>query len=142
MSEKGVANMNICSYVSAVSLEPKLMMVAVYKNTQTLKNAAVGKTVLLQLLGEDLAPVVRVCGQMSGKNIDKISRLKKRYELKDVAGLQYFNEAAGFMQLQVEQLLETSGDHDLLVGKVIKAKNLHDKPVLTTTYLKENGYIR
>jgi flavin reductase (DIM6/NTAB) family NADH-FMN oxidoreductase RutF len=134
--------MNICTYVTAVSLEPKLMMVAVYKNTQTLKNVAVGKIVLLQLLGEDLAPVVRVCGQLSGKDIDKISRLKKRYELKEEAGLYYFKEAAGFMELQIEQLIETSGDHDLLVGKVLKAKNLHDKIILTTTYLKANGYIR
>ena len=142
MSEKGVANMNICTYVTAVSLEPKLIMVAVYKNTQTLKNVSIGKTVLLQLLTEDLAPVVRVCGQMSGKNIDKISRLKKRYELLEENDLYYFKEAAGFMLLEVEQLLETSGDHDLLVGKVVKAKNLHDKPTLTTTYLKEQKYIR
>ena len=134
--------MNICTYVTAVSLEPKLMMVAVYKNTQTLKNVAVGKIILLQLLGEDLAPVVRVCGQMSGKHIDKISRLKKRYELKEEAGLHYLSEAAGFMLLEVEQLLETSGDHYLLVGKVLKAKNLHDKTILTTTFLKTNGYIR
>lgn len=141
-SEKGVANMNICTYVTAVSLEPKLMMVAVYKNTQTLKNVAVGKIVLLQLLGEDLAPVVRVCGQLSGKDIDKISRLKKRYELLVEKDLYYFKEAAGFMELEVEQLIETTGDHDLLVGKVLKVKNLHDKIILTTTYLKANGYIR
>jgi flavin reductase (DIM6/NTAB) family NADH-FMN oxidoreductase RutF len=141
-SETGVPNMNICTYVTAVSLEPKLMMIAVYKNTQTLKNVAVGKTVLLQLLGEDFAPVVRICGQLSGKNIDKISRLKKRYELKEQAGLFYFKDAAGFMELQVEQLIKTSGDHDLLVGKVTKSKNLHNKTILTTTYLKENGYIR
>jgi flavin reductase (DIM6/NTAB) family NADH-FMN oxidoreductase RutF len=141
-SEKGVANMNICTYVTAVSLEPKLMMVAVYKDTQTLKNVAVGKKVLLQLLGEDLAPVVRACGQMSGKKIDKISRLKKRHELLEEDDLSYFQEAAGFMLLEVEQLVETSGDHDLLVGKVVKAKNLHDKVILTTTYLKAEKYIR
>lgn len=134
--------MNICTYVTAVSLDPKLVMVAVYKNTQTLKNVAVGKIVLLQLLGEDLAPVVRVCGQLSGKDIDKISRLKKRYELLEEGDLYYFKEAAGFMELKVEQLIETTGDHDLLVGKILKAKNLYDKPILTTTYLKANGYIR
>jgi flavin reductase (DIM6/NTAB) family NADH-FMN oxidoreductase RutF len=141
-SGSGVPNMNICTYVTAVSLEPKLMMVAVYKNTQTLENVSVGKTVLLQLLTQDLAPVVRVCGQMSGKKIDKISRLKKRYELLEENDLYYFSEAAGFMVLEVEQLIETSGDHDLMVGKVVKAKNLRDKDILTTTYLKAEKYIR
>lgn len=142
LSEMGVPNMNICTYVAAVSLEPKLMMVAVYKNTKTLENVSIGKTVLLQLLPQDLAPVVRVCGQKSGKDIDKITRLKKRFELKEEKGLCYFSDAAGFAELVVEQIVKTSGDHDLLIGKVIKAKNLHDKTILTTAYLKANGYIR
>jgi flavin reductase (DIM6/NTAB) family NADH-FMN oxidoreductase RutF len=142
VSSDGMPNMNICTYVSAVSLDPKLMMVAVYRDTQTLMNIVVGETVLLQLLGEDLAPVVRICGQLSGTKIDKISRLKKRFELGEEGNLSYLKTAAGIMTLQVEQLIETSGDHYLLIGKVIKAKNLHDKPILTTTYLKANGYIR
>ena len=141
-SKKGLPNMNICTYVTAVSLEPKLMMIAVYKNTQTFKNVAIGNTVILQLLTSDLAPVVRVCGQQSGKDIDKISRLKKRYELQEEEGLYYFKDAAGFMILEVQQRIKTSGDHDLLVGRVKKVKNLHDKPVLTSTYLKAKGYIR
>jgi flavin reductase (DIM6/NTAB) family NADH-FMN oxidoreductase RutF len=141
-SSSGVSNMNICTYVTAVSLDPKLMLVAVYKNTQTLMNVAIGKTVLLQLLTEDLAPVVRVCGQKSGKDKDKIKRLSKRYQLENVEELSYFKEAAGFAVLVVEQLIETSGDHFLLVGRVIKAKNLTDTPILTTAYLRDKKYIR
>jgi len=138
----GQGNMNICTYVTAVSLDPKLMMVAVYKNTQTLNNIVIGDKVLLQLLTEDLAPVVRVCGNLTGKNIDKISRLQKRYELSQHIDLYYFAQAAGFMELEVQQLLETSGDHLLMVGKVCAGKNLVDAPILTTSYLKEHKYIR
>lgn len=141
-STTGVGNMNICTYVSAVSLSPKLMMVAVYKNTQTIKNCIVGKKVLLQLLTEDLAPAVRVCGQKSGKDINKIARLEKRYELAKHANLFYFENSAGFIELEIEQMLETSGDHVLLIGKVVKAKNLADTNILTTDYLKKNNYIR
>jgi flavin reductase (DIM6/NTAB) family NADH-FMN oxidoreductase RutF len=142
ISEKGVPNFNICTYVSAISLDPKLMMVAVYSNTQTLVNVAVGKVVLLQLLTEDLAPVVRVCGQLSGKQINKVIRLQKRYELAQSEDLFYFKAAAGYVTLSVEQLVETSGDHVLMVGKVLKAKNLTEKKILTTTYLREKKYIR
>jgi flavin reductase (DIM6/NTAB) family NADH-FMN oxidoreductase RutF len=134
--------MNICTYITAVSLDPKLMMVAVYKNTQTLLNVVVGQTVLLQLLTQDLAPVVRICGQNSGKDFDKISRLKKRYALATESDLYYFKNAAGFMELTVEQLIHTSGDHTLLVGRVTQAKNLLEKDILTTTYLKDKKYIR
>lgn len=141
-SKAGVPNMNICTYVTAVSLEPKLILVAVYKDTQTLENVRVGERVLLQLLTEALAPVVRVCGQQSGKTIDKIKRLAKRYELKENNGLYYFTKAAGYTELLVDQLIETSGDHYLLVGKVLTTKNSHDDKILTTTYLREQGYIR
>jgi flavin reductase (DIM6/NTAB) family NADH-FMN oxidoreductase RutF len=118
------------------------MMVAVYKNTQTLKNIALGKTVVLQLLTEELAPVVRVCGRQSGKHIDKIARLRKRYELSIHKDLYYFSKAAGFIELRVEHLVEIEGDHVLLLGKVVQGKNLVDGPILTTTFLKENRYIR
>lgn len=141
-SDAGVPNMNICTYVTAVSLEPKLMMVAVYKNTQTLSNVSINKTILLQLLTEELAPVVRICGQKSGNDIDKIPRLEKRYGLGQENTLFYFKEAAGYIVLTIEKLIETSGDHYLLVGRVTKAKNLNDKKILTTTYLRNKGYIR
>lgn len=141
-SNASVHNMNICTYVSAISLKPKLMMVAVYDNTQTQQNIAVGKTVLLQLLTQELAPVVRICGQKSGKEINKIDRLQKRYEINYHDTHAYFAEAAGYMTLRVTQLLETGGDHVLLVGAVVTARNLHDVPLLTTAYLKEHNYIR
>ena len=134
--------MNICTYVTAISLEPKLMLIGVYKDTQTLENINVGKRVLLQLLTEELAPVVRVCGQQSGKKIDKIKRLSKRYDLTEKIGLFYFDKAAGYIELQVEQLTETSGDHYLLVAKVLTSKNLNEVKILTTAYLRSEGYIR
>jgi flavin reductase (DIM6/NTAB) family NADH-FMN oxidoreductase RutF len=141
-SVAGKGNMNICTYVTAVSMEPKQMLAAVYRGTQTLKNTKVGGTVLLQLLTEDLAPVVRICGQQSGAIIDKIALLKKRYPLSAHKGLNYFNEAAGFMELRVEHLFETEGDHLLMIGRVLKGKNLVDAPILTTTFLKAHNYIR
>lgn len=141
-SETGIGNMNICTYVSAVSLDPKLMMVAVYTGTQTLDNCMIGGTVLLQLLTEQLAPVVRVCGQKSGKDINKIDRLAKRYALQQHKGLAYFSDAAGFIELEIEQMVGTTGDHVLLIGKVMHGKNILDAVLLTTSYLKANKYIR
>ena len=141
-SKEGIPNMNICSYVSAISLDPKLMMVAVYHNTKTHDNITIGGVVLLQLLSETLAPVVRTCGQKSGKQTDKIHMLQKRYTLAHEQELPYFTQAAGFALLQVEQCIKNSGDHDLLIGRVVKSKNLNDTSILTTTYLKHKGYIR
>lgn len=138
----GKGNMNICTYVTAVSMNPKLMMVAVYHSTKTRKNIQLGSTVILQLLSESLAPAVRVCGQQSGNSIDKITRLKKRFRLQEHNGLYYFSDACGFMELRITDVHEVAGDHTLVTGEVIFSKNLYAVPVLTTTYLKENKITR
>ena len=138
----GRANMNICTYVTSVSMEPKLMLVAVYAGTKTLENITLHKHGLLQLLTEELAPAVRVCGQMSGHSIDKTARLKKRYELHEHASLPYFAQAAGYMELLFTSITKTAGDHVLALAEVKHAKNLTDRPLLTTDYLKDHKYIR
>lgn len=140
----GQANMNICTYVTSVSMTPKLILVAVYHGTKTLENLRTNpqQPVLLQLLSEELAPVVRICGQQSGTKIDKIARLKKRYPLAEHEALPYFAAAAGVMQLTPTSLTSCGGDHELLVGEVTWSKNLHDVPILTTDFLKQHHYTR
>jgi len=140
----GKANMNICTYVTSVSMTPKEMLVAVYQGTQTHANIFQNPTapVLLQLLTEPLAPVVRVCGQQSGKKIDKMARLYKRYGIATHEDLPYFTDGAGVMLLAPTQLIEQVGDHDLLLGAVTWSKNLCDRPILTTTYLREHKFTR
>lgn len=138
----GRPNFNICTYVTSVSMEPKLMMVAIYQGTKTLENVKSNNQALLQLLTQELAPVVRVCGQMSGHKIDKFTRLKKRYDFSEQAGLPYFTAAAGFMELEFTKLIEIEGDHVLGLARVIQHKNLHDAPILTTNYLKDNHFTR
>ncbi len=142
--EKGNANMNICTYVTSVSMEPKLMLIAVYEDTKTLENLAANPTapVLLQLLSESLAPVVRICGKQSGKRIDKLIRLRKRHQLGLYEGLPYFEQAAGAMLLQPTSRTTCGGDHQLLIGRVTWSKNIEDVPILTTDYLKEHKFIR
>ncbi len=139
----GYGNMNISTYVSAVALDPKLMMVAVYHGTKTLQNIVKDKHCLLQLLTEDLAPVVRVCGKESGQDIDKIKRLQKRYPLKQHNDLWYFADAAGWLELLiVDQYTPKNSDHVLMIGEVIKRKNLSDSEILSTSHLREKKIIR
>lgn len=139
--ERG-ANLNICTYVTSISMEPKLMLIAVYKGTRTLENLRVHSTALLQLLAEGHAPVVRLAGQQSGAKVDKWSRLMRRFKVADLAGLPYLADALGVMQLEIIDEHEVGGDHVLFTARVVKAKNLHEGNILTTDYLKQNGYTR
>ena len=138
----GQGNMNICTYVSAISMEPKIIMVAVYHNTQTLSNLTTSKRALLQLLSKELAPVVRVCGHLSGAKINKITRLEKRYQIKHLNSLPYFAAAAGYLELQVDRLISFRGDHNLAICSVLSSMNISDSKLLTTDYLRAEGLLR
>jgi flavin reductase (DIM6/NTAB) family NADH-FMN oxidoreductase RutF len=125
-------------------MEPKLMTVAVYRGTKTLANleACPTEPVLLQLLTEHLAPAVRMCGQQSGHQIDKLARLQKRFVMAEADGLPYFAEVAGYLILIPQTVSSVAGDHVLYTFSVMKHKNVADKPILTTTTLRERKYIR
>ena len=144
LDSSGVANMNVCTYVTSVSLEPKRMLVAVYQDTKTLHNLQDRPTepVLLQLLTKSLAPVVRVCGQQSGKTIDKVSRLQKRYDIAFHEGIPYFTQAAGYLLLVPQSVTETDGDHVLYTFSVMRHKNMSDTEILTTDVLRQQKIIR
>jgi flavin reductase (DIM6/NTAB) family NADH-FMN oxidoreductase RutF len=140
--EAGVPNANICTYVTSISLEPKLLLVAVYRGTQTLDNLHPGATPLLQLLSEKLAPVVRICGRQSGRTSKKFPALERRFPIAYWGPLPYLADACGVLQLEVISLIENPGDHVLMLGRVLKSRNLSDEPILTTDYLRERGLIR
>ena len=142
VDEGGIGNINICTYVTSVSMGPKLMMIAVYHGTKTHANIAATKRAVLQLLPETLAPVIRVCGHESGNDINKMKRLQKRYAIAALAGIPFFVDCAGYLELSVQQLLSVGGDHDLAVCSVASHKNTADVPLLTTDYLRAKGLLR
>ena len=139
---QGVANANICTYVTSISLSPKLIVVAVYKKTQTLTNLESGSPALLCLLAEDQANLVRICGRMSGKVVTKFDRLSKKHRLRRLNHLPYFTDSCGVLSLKLLSLTDTPGDHYLATMRVTASKNLNDKTILTTEYLRAKRLIR
>jgi flavin reductase (DIM6/NTAB) family NADH-FMN oxidoreductase RutF len=123
-------------------MDPKLMLVAVYHGTKTHSNVVSTKQAVLQLLSEELAPVIRVCGHFSGNQIAKIKRLQKRYDINYCSDLPYFEKCAGYLELELLKLISVGGDHDLAIFSVTQHKNLHDKTLLTTDYLRAQGLLR
>ena len=135
--------MNICTYVTSISLQPKLMAVAIYHHTKTLKNLKEHSYALLQLLTEDQADIVRTCGRQSGNSIDKIARIGKKHSLEMHGDFSYLSGCAGFMELEFMEFQEVGGDHVLGIAKVKSAKNFDNTAtILTTDYLKEHNIIR
>jgi flavin reductase (DIM6/NTAB) family NADH-FMN oxidoreductase RutF len=135
--------MNIATYVSAISLEPKLMTIAVYHDTKTLENIQATKRCLLQLLSVELAWSVRTLGYTHGGAVDKLKRIGKRTELREHNGLVYLADAAGFVELtEVDQHQVPGADHLLWTGSVVTHKNFNDTEILTTDELRRQKILR
>ncbi len=145
-------NMNICTYVSAVSMEPKRYMVAIYHNTQTLENVKDGQSFVLQLLSEMQYGLVRNFGQKSGKSFDKQGFINRKniqnklpkenpYSTIFWNNFEVLSNAVSILLLKPLQIIE-AGDHDMFLCDVVSFENLNDTPILTLDVLRQKKLIR
>jgi len=134
-------NMHICTYVSAVSMEPKRYMVALFKGTKTLELAAAEKRFVLQLLAEGDHGLIAHLGRKSGHQIDKLARLRKRGLVEEWKGFAVLSNAAAWIELAIIGEMD-GGDHVMMLCDVIAAKNVRDTGILTLDDLRARGLIR
>jgi flavin reductase (DIM6/NTAB) family NADH-FMN oxidoreductase RutF len=137
---KNMLNMNICTYVTAISMKPKLYGIAIYNNTKTLENVEQSDYAVLQLLHPSQYALVNFLGKKSGKNYDKQAYLSK----KDL--LQLWNDYEILKNISACLLLkkisfQQTGDHVLYVWEVEKYVSFHSE-VLTRSILSEKKIIR
>ncbi len=150
--KNGMTNMNICTYVSAVSMEPKRYMVAVYHNTQTIENIQNKNEFVLQLLAESQFGLVRNFGQKSGKMFDKQGFLNRKNQNKIAEkenpyaivfwnNFEVLSNAVSLILLKPIQIIP-AGDHDMYLCDVVTFENLNDSPILTLDVLRQKKLIR
>lgn len=135
------ANMHICTYVSSVSMEPKRIMVAIYKGTKTIALVEQNPHFVLQLLSNSQYNLIKLLGQSSGHKIDKISRLKKRGLLSTWKEFNVLKDALAYMELVPLQTMD-AGDHIMHLCKMVSFSNNLDGEPLTLNTIREKGIIR
>ena len=135
----GAVNMNICTYVTAVSLDPKLFMVAVYHNTKTLENIRNSDKAVLQILHENQSALVRILGKKTGITYNKFSYLSKKQMMTKWQVYDVLKDACGYIELEKISSTET-GDHDAYFFRALRSKSVSDQ-VLTTGHLRKLSII-
>ncbi len=131
-------NMNICTYASQVSMQPKRYMVAIYKDTKTLDNVSVQRSLVLQLLSTSHLDLITRLGKQSGRNKDKLKTLSKR--LMAYHGYQVLSDALAVIELQVISLTD-GGDHMLALCDVVSYRNITDGEALMLHHLRDKKLI-
>jgi flavin reductase (DIM6/NTAB) family NADH-FMN oxidoreductase RutF len=134
-------NMNICTYVSAVSMRPKRIMVAIYANTKTLELVNKNPHFVLQLLAATQYRLIDLLGKKSGHSTDKISRLQRRQKISVWNGFKILTDALAVMELKVINTM-AGGDHTIFLCDVLAHKNLNDGIALTLDDLRNRKLIR
>jgi flavin reductase (DIM6/NTAB) family NADH-FMN oxidoreductase RutF len=133
--------MHICTYVSAVSMQPKRFMVALFKGSLTLEMVEKKRHFVLQLLEEKQYRLVDLLGRKSGRNIDKIELLKKRKATTDWKKFIVLQDALAWMELTVICSID-AGDHVMMLCDLAAAKNVREGNPLTLDTLREKKLIR
>ncbi len=143
ISSKGndSANMHMITYASQVSMKPKRFICGIYENTMTLENIEASGEFVLQLLADKQYRLMDLLGMKSGKQIDKIEKLRKRNELEQWKGYYILKNSLAVMHLKVLSSFE-AGDHKAFLCDVLAFKNLNEGDVLTLDSLRQRKMIR
>ena len=137
----GRVNMNICTYVTAVSMKPKIYSVAIYHNTRTLANMAHTDVAVLQLLSPAQANLVKHLGFKSGNETDKHEWLTDKGLTEIWQGQTVLKGCAALLLLRRQAQHHFGGDHELFLFGVDKYINLSES-VLTLNDLRAKKLIR
>ena len=133
-------NMNICTYVSAVSMKPKRYIVAVYHQTKSLENILKSKSAVLQVLGKQHISLVNVLGKKSGLRYDKQNYLTKKKCLETWNDKTVLINCAGLMELE-KLWHKDAGDHTMFLFDVNRFQTNHEE-VLMLDDLREKKLVR
>jgi flavin reductase (DIM6/NTAB) family NADH-FMN oxidoreductase RutF len=136
----GQINMNICTYVTPVSMKPKIYAIGVYDGTKTKQNILKSETAILQILAKSQINYVKYLGLKSGLRFDKNNWLKQKNRLTSWGQYTVLQGAAAYIQLKMQNQLQT-GDHLLCIMEAISQKSNH-VDVLTLNDLRAKGIIR
>lgn len=136
----GQVNMNICTYVTAISMEPKIYAIAIYKNTKTLENMYRTEQAVLQFLHPEQFKLVKNLGQRSGLNFNKHAYLQKNNLLEMWNGFEVLKNTSARILINKIDFKET-GDHILFTFKAEKWKSYYPE-ILTSEILRIKKIIR
>lgn len=132
-------NMNICTYVTPISMKPSRLVVGVYKNTFTLELVSLQNEMVLQLLSEDNYRLIKLLGQTSGYNRNKITAIKS--PLINYKGFTCLDSALALIHLNVIKKTD-AGDHWLMFCDVSSFINLNEGLPLTMDILRAKKLVR
>lgn len=134
-------NMNICTYVTSISMKPKCYAIALYENTQTLALALRSTEVILQLLSTEHLKFIKTLGYKHGGLYDKQAYLTKNQALTVWQNRWVLANASAYLWLKKSSITPI-GDHHLGIFEVLKYQTNSHQEILTLDHLRAHHLVR
>lgn len=131
-------NAMVGNWLTQVSFEPRLVMFALARNAYTHGIVAQGGVFAINIFNKDDSDAIKHYTKSRNKNPDKMQSAP--WMPAPVTGCPILEGAAAVIECRVVHLLETGGDHDLLVGEVVNAVILKDGDEHTSLTLPHMGW--
>ena len=122
-------NMNICTWVTAVSKHPRLYAIALENGSKTLELQHATQRAVLQILTRAQIHLVRSLGRKSGHHYDKMHYLKGMDVLGRWQGFNVIRNCSAYILLEKIRFIQ-AGDHHLFLYKVLRSTTREEGPVL------------
>lgn len=136
---KGETNMNICTYVSIVNMNPRLYAVSIDYNTLTYKNLISSScNVVLQCLGKRNISVIRSLGKKSGLVFDKMVYLKKNQLITSWNNFTVLKDVAFLVELKDPKIIHEMSDHALFLFSIKSYKNSKNETLVFNDLIEKN----
>jgi flavin reductase (DIM6/NTAB) family NADH-FMN oxidoreductase RutF len=126
----GRINMNICTYVMAVSMKPKMYAIAIDYNTLSHQFLLRSEFSVLQILSSSNIGIVKYLGKKSGHKHNKQKYLKNRNLLTLWNNYQVLENAAGYVELEKTESKNFGGDHELFLFKTKSFKTISNNTLM------------
>jgi len=115
-------NLMVCNWVTQVSFEPQLIAVGLQKTSYSYGLVSQSRAFVLNLFLAEDAEFIKPFTKSRAKNPDKMKDAK--FSPAPQTGAPVVDEAAGYLECRVENILETGGDHDTVLARVVGAEIL------------------
>jgi flavin reductase (DIM6/NTAB) family NADH-FMN oxidoreductase RutF len=117
------------SWMSQVSFNPPMLMVAVDKLHYSVDLLRSTKNFCVNLLGDDQLPLAGRFAKQATTGEDKLEDVPQRPA---ESGAAILTDAIAFFDCEVTSMVE-AGDHLVVIGQIEDAAILRDRPVLTSS---------
>jgi len=121
VDKEGISNAAPVSFVSPVSAEPALVMIALRPERHTLANIWETKDFVLNLPGEEILDKLMICSKAFPKSVSEIKEANLTETKAEKVKAPRIAECFGWIECKFSAEY-TAGDHQIIIGEILDAE--------------------